>query len=139
MDHIISGYKKQIDSYVYLSSRACDMFSSFDAISIDEFYTYIVPQDLIEYRKTIEELLSGKVNEASVRFSSNRTGKTLYYQEDFKIDSDGVILSIINDIPPWVKKEENAVIMAHFDPVSGAYNKSKLVYDLAELIKINKF
>ena len=139
VEHIVSGYKKQIDNYVYLSERACEMFSSMAAISINEFYNYIVTKDLFEYRKTIEDLLSGKVTEASVRFSSDRTGEILYYQEDFKIDSDGVILSVINDITKKVKEEENAVFMAHYDPVSGAYNKSKLVYDLDELIKINKF
>lgn len=139
MEHLIFGYKKQIDSYVYLSKETCQMFSTQEAISIDEFYTFIKPADLIGYRKVINDLLTGKTKEAKARYISEKNGKEVYYEEDFIIDEDGVILSVIKDITNLHKEEENALVMAHYDPISGVYNKSKLTFDLTELIKINKF
>ncbi len=139
MEHIVSGYKRQYDNYLYLSKATCKMFNSNEAISIDEFYNYIVVEYLFEYRKTINDLLIKKIKEASVTYASERSGELRYYQEDFVVDDAGVILSVINDVTKKVKAEEEAIFMAHYDPVSGAYNKSKLVYDLNDLIKTNKF
>lgn len=139
MEHIVSGYKKQVDNYVFLSKNACEMFNCSEALSIFEFYNFITPHDLILYRKTVEELIDKKIKNASVRYSTNIDGIVTHFQEDFTIDDEGVILSVINNISDRIKEEENALVMAHFDPVSGTYNKSKLVFDLEELIKINKF
>lgn len=139
MEHLIFGYKKQIDSYVYLSKETCDMFNCREAISIDEFYSFIKPSDVIAYRKVINDLLDNKIKEAKIRYISARSGKEVYYEEDFIIDDEGVILSIIKDITDKLKEEENALVMAHYDPISGAYNKSKLIFDLEGLIKLNKF
>ena len=135
MEHIISGYKKQFDNYVFLSKTACEMFNSREAISIDEFYNFIDVNDLFNYRKVINDLINKKITEASVRFASNNK----YYQEDFKIDNEGVILSVINDVTQEVKMMEENEFMAHYDPISGVYNKSKLVYDLEEFVNLEKF
>lgn len=139
LEHIVSGYKKQFDNYVFLSKTACEMFNSREALSIQEFYNYINVNDLFNYRKIVEDLIAKKITEASVRYSSNISGCTKYFQEDFKIDEDGVILSVINDVTKEVLRMEENIFMAHYDPVSGAYNKSKLVCDLEELINLNKF
>ena len=139
MEHIISGYKKQFDNYVFLSKTACEMFNSYEAISINEFYNFISVNDLFNYRKVIDDLVSKKVKEATIRFSSNRSGTLRHYQEDFMVDEEGVILSVINDVSKEVRQMEENVFMAHYDPVSGTYNKSKLVYDLEELIIKKKF
>ena len=61
MEHIISGYKRQYDNYVFLSKTACEMFKSSEAISIDEFYTFINVNDLFNYRKVINDLLSKRI------------------------------------------------------------------------------
>ena len=139
LEHIVMGYKKQIDNYIYLSEQVKKMFNLKEAISIEEFYNCITVKDLFEYKKTIKDLLSGNFNEATVRFSSSASGQLRYYEENFKVDEEGVILSVINDITSKVKEEENATLMAHYDPVSGVYNKSKLVYDIKDLIETNKF
>lgn len=139
MDHIISGYKRQIDSYVYLSKTAMEMFDLKEAISIDEFYKVIIPEYLIDYRKVVNSLIYGSEKEASIRYAVIKDGLKVFYQEDFKVDEDGAILSIINDISNIIKEEENALVMAHFDPISGAYNKSKLIFDIPRLIETNKF
>ena len=139
VEHIISGYKKQIDNYIYLSDKVKKMFNLKDAVSIDDFYNCIIVEYLFEYKKTIKDLLEGKISEATVRFASRVSGAVKHYEEHFIIDQDGVIFSVINDITMMIKEEENATFMAHYDPVSGAYNKSKLVHDLKDLIAIKKF
>ena len=139
LEHIVSGYKKQVDNYIFLSKTASDMFNVNEAISLDEFYNLIIPQYLFEYRKIVNDLINKKITETSVRFASMVDGNIKHFQEDFKIDEEGVILSVINDITQKVKEEENAQFMAHYDPISGAYNKSKLVYDLERVVDTNKF
>lgn len=139
LEHIVSAYKKQVDNYLFLSKTACDMFGLDEAISIDEFYNIIESDCLIEYKKKINDLINQKVTEDSVRFKAIVDGEVRHFQEDFKIDEDGVILSVINDISQKVKEEENALLMAHYDPISGLYNKSKLSYDIYELVKEGKF
>lgn len=139
VENIISGYKKQIDNYIFLSDKVKEMFNLKDAVSIDEFYNVIEVKDLFEYKKTIKDLIDGKITEAKIRFSSKVSGKTLHYEEHFKVFEDGVILSVINDITSKIKEEENATFLAHYDPISGVYNKSKLTYDIKDLIEIKKF
>ena len=70
MEHIVSGYKKQVDNYVFLSDKACKMFNCNEALSIFEFYNCIIPKYLIEYKKVINDLMDYKVKEATVRFAS---------------------------------------------------------------------
>lgn len=139
IEHMFAGFKRQIDSYIYLSKSACYMFDCPEAISLDEFFTFVYHEDLINYKNTVNSLLNGSCKESSVRYRSERSGKLVYYQEDFTIDSDGVILSIINDISERVVVEEENELMAHFDPLSGLYNKSKLYNDLKVMIEENKF
>ena len=139
MEHMNAGWKRQIDNYIYLSQNACEMFKSPEAISLDEFYKYIYNLDLINYKMAISELISGKKKELKATFRSDVTGKLRYYQEDFKVDDRGVILSLINDITDKVKQDEENVKMAQFDPISGLNNKMKLDNDLDNLISGNKF
>lgn len=139
MEHIVSAYKRQYDSYLYLSKTACNLFGCSEVISIDEFYQLIIPEYLFDYRKIILALQEGKMKEASISFASKINGVIRHFEEAFKIDEEGVILSVINEITEKVKDEEKATVMAHFDPVSGAYNKSKLVCDIEELVKLDKF
>ena len=139
MENIVVGYKRQIDNYVYLSQKACEMFNLPEAISIDRFYLVINSNDLINYRKTISDLLNKKTDKATIRYRSQVNGKTLYFEEVFMVDSDDTILSVINDITQKVVEEEDSLKLAHTDPISGTYNKSKLVYDMASLVEMNKF
>ena len=67
MEHIVSAYKRQYDSYLYLSKTACNLFGCSEVISIDEFYQLIIPEYLFDYRKTILALQEGKMKEAGVR------------------------------------------------------------------------
>ena len=139
MDKMNAGWKRQIDNYIYLSHQASIMFKSNEAISLDEYYKFIYNEDLISYKMIINDLICGKQKEATATFRSDITGMLRYYQEDFKVDENGVILSLINDITDKVKKDEEKAFMALYDPLSGLYNKMKLDNDLDLLIKTNKF
>lgn len=139
IEHMNSGYKRQIDNYIYLSKRATEMFKCNEAITLNEFYQTIYNEDVIGYQKVINDLLIHRVDSAKFRYRSNRTGVLRYYEEDFMIDQNDVILSVINDITETVKKDEESLFMAVYDPLSGLYNKSKLNNDLALLIEGNKF
>lgn len=139
MEHMNAGWKRQIDNYIYLSQNACEMFKSRDAITLDEYYNYIYSPDLVNYRMELSQILNGNKKQLSILFRSDRTGSLRYYQEDFKVDESGVILSLINDITDKIKREEENVKMAQYDPLSGLNNKMKLDSDLDNLIKGNKF
>lgn len=134
LDHFTAGYKRQQDNIVYLSQEAMRIFGLKETTEIEELYAKINPLDRSSYRKQIIYLLDNKCDGVSIRYSIGEK----YYQESFKSDGLGHILSLIEDLTSLKKEEEASYLMATSDPLSKGYNKAKFYFDLDDYLKSEK-
>lgn len=134
IENIVALYKFQKGYKVTLSKDLALLLHLDENISLDDFYLSFNKKDLIEYRSVINNLMDKKINNSKVKYHINNR---LYEEELILVDDN--ILSIIKDITELEELQKSSYEMATYDPLTKAYNKSKLIDDLSFAVTLDKF
>ena len=135
LDKLLFGYRIQMDNLVYLSKSLQQKFLLDEKVVVDEFYQYFRNEDLINYRKVIQELTELP---QEVQYSLKINDEEIHIKEKLFKNND-MIAGILTDITKDRQTVNEIREDAYNDSISKVFTKRKLDIDLDELIETNKF
>lgn len=139
-DYMSSGLKDEIDGYIHLNKRSCELLKVKEDILCNEYNALIDSKDLASYLQIKESVFTLMSLNKDSYYHFKKGSETIYVHERFyPMYENGTIriLSLIDDETKTDLAINELRSLAYTNPVTNLYTKAKL-YDDIELCLENK-
>lgn len=140
-ENMSSGIKEEIDGYLHLSKRACEILGVFENMREDDYFSKMKTPDIIEYRRIKEELYTLLSEGCELEYDFRKNNDYIRIKERFyPMVIDGVIciLSLIDDITEIENDKNSLIALAYHNPISKLNTEVKLMVDLKSIFDSRK-